>query len=562
MGVNDNSSDLPQVILNPVPGFDLFEEQVELYECLEQIDDASCLLRLRERRDGVDWTNFSEESFESFKKACAGDEQLCAALDFWKESRNQGRIAKEKRSSWEASIHQNLKFFETFTTDLGSLQGKEIEVTSSLPRLAGRHATIKLTSQAGVLLTYPYDRASQATFSRDELNVESSELLIRLRKPVVARREFGTHERITLLGVAAELRKAGSNETAKTIHFLASKTPHGILLDPEDLPWGGVHRRLWEFNGDGWKAALRIAEDPLQVFHKKYVESLRETVSDLGISTLTLEGAGASDRLDQLLFSLFLATGHEFTVIESQSVAASGEVLAIKIPTYGHRSFVQAPVIDRREFIETRRLQHIFSRVILLPKHRDVIKSKVRRFSDHHYSSIVHGMLNSWKQPIQKAIVDLYQVIDSLANCHAAIPTSKLPKDEFQKLKNQQGEFVKDALELTSKGPADPTNPSALDEHRLMLERLQNLVQYQSNNPGVAEKIRKLLQETRVAFDENNKTHKAALALRNHISHSLAAAKVQEFDGEENAYPLQELVEIRNTLWGWCVSIVEKMLEL
>ena len=159
----------------------------------------------------------------------------------------------------------------------------------------------------------------------------------------------------------------------------------------------------------------------------------------------------------------------------------------------------------------------------------------------------MHAIIGALKQPLQKGIVDLYQVLDTLALYHPDVPRTKMSDEEYSARKERQVGLLQKCRELLA-----TTTEAASD-----LKPIEEMVAGPRNNFSVVQRVIKLLEACGAGCDRRDSIQKLSIDLRHRISHNLAAAKVGEDAGE---FKLAQLVGVRSTLLRWALQCITAIL--
>jgi hypothetical protein len=329
-------------------------------------------------------------------------------------------------------------------------------------------------------------------------------------------------------------REAG----AKTLYILASKKVLSAYFDPEDLPTGRECRTV-RILGNDWSAVFRIHEDPRLLIDSSYGELLRTTVDNVDFASVTVDGASRSFfDLDLFQFFLFFATGVEFRALELQEIAADDSVVSCTIVSERAKDFTSHGEIPG--WINGDQFRSLWTRVAGLP-------SDGPSFLQSHFRVIVHAIIGALKQPLQKGIVDLYQVLDTLALHHPDVPRTKMSDEEYSARRQRQLALLQKCRELIA------TSAEAASDLKL----IEGMVTSQNNDFSVVQRVIRLLEACGVGYDRQDLIQKLSIDLRHRISHNLAAAKIGEDTGE---FRSAQLVAVRSTLLRWALQCISAML--
>jgi hypothetical protein len=164
-----------------------------------------------------------------------------------------------------------------------------------------------------------------------------------------------------------------------------------------------------------------------------------------------------------------------------------------------------------------------------------------RQFSRHHFRVLIHAIQVALRSPIQKTLIDLYQVLDTVAGLHPKVPRTKEPKEDFDLRKQKQRAIIKASTLLQPPGQAIYTDAS---------KGLDDLINNQKNEPGVARRIKMLLDAIGLPLASGDRIASLALDLRNSISHNLASVRVKDAP-EDDGYSMEELVAVQLRLLKW-----------
>jgi hypothetical protein len=450
----------------------------------------------------ADWSKFSYDNFDQFR-SLTQDKIFCEALDLWKSEYEAKTLQEARMGEWT-------KFFTNRTSRITSLLGEKFP--KSLPVLLndGLSLTLELSPVLGFVLNYSsLDRTLTDSSSHIEC---SSDVQITVEKPSVysRTRNFGgdaVYSSMRVIGVNSKLQVIDSQYVRKII-ILASREPHMLLLDFEECSDGSTSRRKAVFNSANgeWQAILRIGEDLRYVLDREFLSLAVSSSDKMNMSSLTITGSDfLSFDQDLFLSFLFFATQAQYVPIETQYLDETNAVIGIEIGAYRELR-PQWFYSTRSNFIADSQMIKIWELVSALP-----VDSPIS-FSQTHFKIIINSIISLLRQPLQKAIVDCYQILDTMAKLHSDVPRTKTTQENFTSNKNLQLQLLhrlRDQLELESSA-----NAKIDSEVRAALDGVKNLIDNQKNDFSVVQSVIALLKACGIIYDKNDIVQKTALDLR------------------------------------------------
>lgn len=521
---------------------------LHLLECCQSDESASSALNALAP---ANWQQFSYESFDAYR-AISKDERLCEALDLWKSGYEAKKQQEQKSARWDAFFKDRIS---KLTTAFGDTFPKNALVSSS----NGCLLHIELSPVLGFVLTYR--TVEQINIPKDALmHIEqTSAFKISVDKPRIYARSMSVAigkpadaPLTKIIGINSKVHLAVA-EGNKKIIFLASRERHMLQLDFEEKPDGMNSSTSVTFaaNDGTWEATLSLNEDSRYLSDKEYFSLMASSNDKTQLGSLTIKGpAFLSFDKDLFLSFLFFATQAEYVPIESQYVDNSDAIVGVEVAAYRELRPQWCYAI-RSNWMMASQLVKIWNQISSLPL------DSTNRFSQTHFKILIHSIISLLRQPLQKAIVDCYQVLDTMAKLHPDVPRTKMDQATFALNKNLQTKLI-DRLRSEIDSSGDPMHgPQSISA----LDTIKNMVDNQKNDFSVVQSVLSLLKACSIVYDKKNPTQKLALDLRHKISHNLASVQVKEDnDPDPDKYTIRQLVDVKKQLLIWMFRCIEDFL--
>lgn len=492
---------------------------------------------------GRDWTTFGEATASEFANEAANDPELREAIE------HQGELMRQRAANTELAAAWSQRVIDRLALLNGAL-GREAPTQSqcatvghgTAPFEAARSVTVGLSPFVGLTVRYDLDGRLWRWPRPTSLHIDLGACSISFEKPLAHESNSGQEES----HIVFRDRHAGRvfldrplAEGSETICFFLMPHTLGVHGRTTRFPdgHGGITRRI-ELNGPGWEATLDLEDDERLLFDLGYFKLIAALADRPHVARMTVNGDRQSEFPRELLWAVLAQTVHaDVRLLETQTESA-GSVLAIEIP--GERPKRPLAWWRARQYVAYEEIEATWKAALLLPESGDA-------FSRHHLRVAMHAIATADRQPIQKTLVDLYCVLDTLAKVHPGVPKTAIPKEEFKQTKAYQRKILKKARDASTD-----------DAERVAISQVDAVIEKQQNHLGVAAKILKLLDECGITFDRDDPVTRNALEWRNWLSHDLTSLPVVE-DGEKGA-TWTMMVAVKHRLLGWCHAVVGAML--